>query len=182
MWPQVERRSWRQTQEEIRDDAVRREPAREGSGSSQRHPHHGASAGSRDSHIRKSGQDAVVAFRDGEPRERGHPLVSSVHLGRRHERRTRRWVSQNRARAVLIRSLPGAEGFTTEEEHEMLGRIEKQLKRRFAIGTQVSQQNIIQDFTQQQYPERAVLKVIYTMIRRGQLQHRMQRRMLYRIS
>lgn len=74
------------------------------------------------------------------------------------------------------------EGFTTEEEHEMLVRIEKQLKRRFAIGTQVSQQNIVQDFMQQQYPERAILKVIYTMIRRGQLQHRMQRKMLYRIN
>lgn len=76
----------------------------------------------------------------------------------------------------------GAEGFTTEEEHEMLARIEKQLKRRFAIGTQVSQQNIMQDFMQQQYPERAVMKVIQAMIRRGQLQHRMQRRMLYRLS
>lgn len=76
----------------------------------------------------------------------------------------------------------GAEGFTTEEEHKMLMRIEKQLKRRFAIGTQVSQLNIIQDFVQQQYPEHSVLKVIYTMIRRGQLQHRMQRKMLYRIK
>lgn len=76
----------------------------------------------------------------------------------------------------------GAEGFTTEEDHEILARIEKQLKRRFAIGTQVSQQNIIQDFVQQNYPERSVIKVIYTMIRRGQLQHRMQRRMLYRLS
>lgn len=74
------------------------------------------------------------------------------------------------------------EGFTTEEEHEMLVRIEKQLKRRFAIGTQVSQQNIVQDFVRQQYPERAVLKIIYTMLRRGQLQHRMQRKMLYRLS
>lgn len=64
----------------------------------------------------------------------------------------------------------------------MLARIEKQLKRRFAIGTQVTQQTIIQDFIQQQYPERAVQKVIYTMIRRGQLQHRIQRKMLYRIS
>lgn len=75
----------------------------------------------------------------------------------------------------------GAEGFTTEEEHETIVRIEKQLKRRFAIGTQVSEQNIIQDFVAQQYPERAVLKVIHTMIRRGQLQHRMQRKMLYRL-
>lgn len=77
---------------------------------------------------------------------------------------------------------PGAEGFTSEEEHETLVRIEKQLKRRFAIGTQVSQQTIIQDFKQQQYPERAIMKVILVMIRRGQLQHRMQRKMLYRLS
>lgn len=78
-------------------------------------------------------------------------------------------------------NLAGIEGFTSEEEHDMLCRIEKQLKRRFAIGTQVSQQNIINDFMQQQYSERAIQKVIRTMIRRGQLQHRMQRRMLYRI-
>lgn len=84
--------------------------------------------------------------------------------------------------AAMSGNLAGVEGFTAEEEHEMLSRIEKQLKRRFAIGTQVSQQTIVQDFVQQQYPERAVLKVIYTMIRRGQLQHRLQRRMLYRIS
>lgn len=60
--------------------------------------------------------------------------------------------------------------------------MEKQLKKRFAIGTQVSQQNILQDFVQQGYNERVILKVIQAMIRRGQLQHRMQRRMLYRIS
>ncbi|KAK4885009.1 hypothetical protein RN001_001280 [Aquatica leii] len=84
--------------------------------------------------------------------------------------------------AAMSGSLAGAEGFTTEEEHETLARIEKQLKRRFAIGSQVSQQNIIQDFVHQQYPEQAILKVIHTMIRRGQLQHRMQRRMLFRLS
>ncbi|XP_018321449.1 DNA replication licensing factor Mcm5-like [Agrilus planipennis] len=84
--------------------------------------------------------------------------------------------------AAMSGNLDGAEGFTTDEEYETLSRIEKQLKRRFAIGTQVSQQNIVQDFVNQQYPERAIMKVIYAMIRRGQLQHRMQRRMLYRIS
>jgi DNA replication licensing factor MCM5 len=63
----------------------------------------------------------------------------------------------------------------------MLTRIEKQLKKRFAIGTQVSEQNIITDFIKQKYPERAIYKVIYTMIRRGELKHRFQRKMLYRI-
>lgn len=64
----------------------------------------------------------------------------------------------------------------------MLSRVEKQLKRRFAVGSQVSEQTIIQDFLKQKYPERAILKVIHTMIRRGELQHRLQRKMLYRLS
>lgn len=45
--------------------------------------------------------------------------------------------------AAMSGGLAGAEGFTTEEDQEMLNRIEKQLKRRFAIGSQVSEQNII---------------------------------------
>lgn len=84
--------------------------------------------------------------------------------------------------AATSGTLAGVEGFTTEEDHEMLNRIEKQLKRRFAIGSQVSEQNIIQDFIRQKYPDRAIMKVITTMIRRGELQHRMQRKMLYRLA
>ena len=34
-------------------------------------------------------------------------------------------------------SLSGAEGFTTQEDQEVINRVEKQLKRRFAIGSQV---------------------------------------------
>ncbi|XP_054715712.1 DNA replication licensing factor mcm5-A-like [Uloborus diversus] len=78
--------------------------------------------------------------------------------------------------------LAGAEGFTTEEEHHTLLRIEKQLKKRFAIGSQVSEFSIVQDFLKQKYPERTIYKVIYSMIRRGELQHRLQRKMLYRIK
>lgn len=84
--------------------------------------------------------------------------------------------------AAMSGTLSGAEGFTSEEDHEMITRIEKQLKRRFAIGSQVSENSIIQDFTRQKYPERAIFKVIHFMIRRGELQHRMQRKMLYRLK
>lgn len=84
--------------------------------------------------------------------------------------------------AAMSGSLAGAEGFTTEEEHDSLVRIERQLKRRFAIGTQVSEQNIVQDFVAQQYLERHIIKVIHAMLRRGQIQHRMQRKMLYRLT
>ncbi|XP_013117175.2 DNA replication licensing factor Mcm5 [Stomoxys calcitrans] len=83
--------------------------------------------------------------------------------------------------AAMTGTLAGAEGFTTEEDQETLNRIEKQLKRRFAIGSQVSEQNVVQDFLRQRYEERSILKVIHTMIRRGELQHRMQRKMLYRL-
>lgn len=43
----------------------------------------------------------------------------------------------------------GVEGFTTEEDQDMLGRIEKQLKRRFVIGSQVSEHAVLQDFLKQ---------------------------------
>ncbi|MPC27074.1 DNA replication licensing factor mcm5 [Portunus trituberculatus] len=84
--------------------------------------------------------------------------------------------------AAMSGSLAGAEGFTTEDDKEMLSRIEKQLRRRFAVGSQVLEHSIVQDFVKQKYPERAVYKVLHFMIRRGELQHRLQRKMLYRIN
>ena len=78
--------------------------------------------------------------------------------------------------------LSGAEGFTTEEDQEMLFKLEKQLKKRFAIGSQVSQHTIMTDFAKQKYPEKTVQRVLAIMIRRGELQHRMQRKMLYRLK
>ena len=65
---------------------------------------------------------------------------------------------------------------------EVVSRIEKQLKKRFAIGSQVSAHAISADFSKQGYSESAVHKVIGFMIRRGELQHRMQRKVLYRIK
>merc|ERR1719394_854014 len=84
--------------------------------------------------------------------------------------------------AAMSGSLSGAEGFTTNEDQELLNRVEKQLKRRFAIGSQVSEHSILQDFAKQKYPEKVVQKVIHFMIRRGELQHRLQRKMLYRLK
>ncbi|XP_071816407.1 DNA replication licensing factor mcm5-like [Apostichopus japonicus] len=84
--------------------------------------------------------------------------------------------------AARTGNLAGVEGFTTQEDQEELGRIEKQLKRRFAIGTQVSEHCIVQDFLRQKYPERSIFKVIHLMIRRGEIQYRMQRKMLYRMK
>lgn len=121
--------------------------------------------------------EAIIRMSESLAKMQLLPFATEVHINE-----ALRLFQVSTLDAAMSGTLSGAEGFTTDEEHDMLSRIEKQLKRRFAIGTQVSQMNIIQDFTQQQYPERAVQKVIHTMIRRGQLQHRMQRRMLYRLS
>ncbi|ELK25927.1 DNA replication licensing factor MCM5 [Myotis davidii] len=51
-----------------------------------------------------------------------------------------------------------------QKDQEMLSRIEKQLKRRFAIGSQVSEHSIIQGFTKQKYPEHATHKVLQLML------------------
>lgn len=84
--------------------------------------------------------------------------------------------------AAMSGHLSGAEGFTTEADQEIISRIEKQLKRRFVIGSQVSEYAIVQDFLRQNYPERSIYKVLTLMLRRGELQHRLQRKMLYRMK
>jgi DNA replication licensing factor MCM5 len=60
--------------------------------------------------------------------------------------------------------------------------IEAKLKRRFPVGARVSEQKIVQDFTGQNYDEKLVRKVISVMIRRGDVEHQMQRRVLYRVK
>lgn len=84
--------------------------------------------------------------------------------------------------AATSGSLTGAEGFTTQEDQELLQRIERQLKKRFVVGSQVSEHSILRDFARQNYPEQAVKKVIHFMIRREELQYRLQRKVLFRIQ
>ncbi|KAF6017826.1 MCM5 [Bugula neritina] len=78
-------------------------------------------------------------------------------------------------------SLAGAEGFTTDRDQELLSVIERQIKKRFVVGAQVSEQAILHDFVQQKFSEQSVSKVLYLMLRRGEIQYRMQRKMLYRL-
>ncbi|KPI92404.1 DNA replication licensing factor Mcm5 [Papilio xuthus] len=121
--------------------------------------------------------EAIVRISESLAKMQLAPFATEVHVAE-----ALRLFQVSTLDAAMTGSLAGAEGFTTEEDHEMLSRIEKQLKRRFAVGSQVSEQTIIQDFIRQKYPERAIFKVIHTMIRRGELQHRLQRKMLYRLS
>lgn len=83
--------------------------------------------------------------------------------------------------AATSGSLAGAEEFTSEEDHDLFRRIEKQLKQRFAVGSHVSEHTVIADFVKQKYPEHCVRKVIQALLTRGDLVHKMQRKMLLRI-
>lgn len=84
--------------------------------------------------------------------------------------------------AAMSGTLTGVEGFTTQEDQEQLQRIEKQIRRRFVVGSQVSEHAIVQDLVKQRYSEKAIFKVLQTMIRRGEVQHRAQRKLLLRIK
>ncbi|CAI2354673.1 unnamed protein product [Caenorhabditis sp. 36 PRJEB53466] len=84
--------------------------------------------------------------------------------------------------AAATGNLAGVEGFTSSVDQEALNRIETQMKKRFAIGTHVSEHLIVQDFVaRQHYKESLVKKVIANLVRRGDLQQKMQRKMLYRV-
>uniref|UniRef100_A0A0K0DG31 DNA replication licensing factor MCM5 n=1 Tax=Angiostrongylus cantonensis TaxID=6313 RepID=A0A0K0DG31_ANGCA len=84
--------------------------------------------------------------------------------------------------AAATGNLAGIEGFTSDIDQESMQRIETQMKKRFSVGTHVSELVIVQDFvTRQGYNETLVKKVIMNMVRRGDLQYRMQRKMLFRV-
>ena len=85
-------------------------------------------------------------------------------------------------KAAMSGDLAGAEGFTSEEEHQQLIKIEKQIKKRFPIGLQMTERSILTDLMEQNFEEKAIFKVIQCMIRKGELQYRMQRKMLFRLK
>lgn len=120
--------------------------------------------------------EAIIRISEALAKMQLQPFATEIHVNE-----ALRLFQVSTLDAAMSGSLAGAEGFTSEEDHEILSRLEKQLKNRFPIGNQVSEQNIVNDFLKQKYPERAIYKVIHTMIRRGELQHRMQRKMLYRL-
>lgn len=82
--------------------------------------------------------EAIIRISESLAKMQLQPFVTDVHVNE-----ALRLFQVSTLDAASTGSLSGAEGFTTEEDHEILTRIEKQLKRRFAIGSQVSEKNII---------------------------------------
>jgi len=87
--------------------------------------------------------EAVIRISESLAKIRLQPFATDEHVNE-----ALRLFQVSTLDAAMTGSLAGAEGFTTEEDQETLNRIEKQLKRRFAIGSQVSEQNILQVSTE----------------------------------
>lgn len=82
--------------------------------------------------------EAIIRISESLAKMQLQPFATEVHVNE-----ALRLFQVSTLDAAMSGSLAGAEGFTTDADHEMLNRIEKQLKRRFAIGSQVSEQTII---------------------------------------
>lgn len=82
--------------------------------------------------------EAIIRISESLAKMQLQPFATEVHVNE-----ALRLFQVSTLDAAMTGSLAGAEGFTTDEDQEMLNRIERQLKRRFAIGSQVSEQNII---------------------------------------
>lgn len=121
--------------------------------------------------------EAIIRISESLAKMRQLPFATAAHV-----EEALRLFQVSTLDAAMSGSLSGAEDFTPEQDVEEVRQIEKQIKRRFAIGTQVSEQRIIQDFEKQKYSERAIHTVIYIMLRRGELEHRFQRKVLYRVK
>lgn len=83
--------------------------------------------------------EAVIRISESLAKMQLQPIATETHVNE-----ALRLFQLSTLDAAMSGNLAGAEGFTTEEDQEMLNRIERQLKRRFAIGSQVYAQSIIQ--------------------------------------
>ena len=78
--------------------------------------------------------------------------------------------------------ISGMDGALDADDLEQVSAIENKLKRRFPVGSRVSETRILRDFSAQHHEEGLVRKVLNVMLRRGELEHQMQRRVLYRVK
>ncbi|XP_065184528.1 DNA replication licensing factor mcm5-like [Sycon ciliatum] len=120
--------------------------------------------------------EAVVRIAESIAKMGMQPFATEVHIDE-----ALRLFQVSTLDAALSGSLTGVEGFTPVEDQQEVQRCEQQLKSRFPVGSQVSEQRIVSDFMSKNFAERTIMTVIHVMLRRGELQHRLQRKVLLRV-
>lgn len=121
--------------------------------------------------------EAIIRISESLAKMQLQPFVAMEHV----DEAIRLFTASTLA-AARTGELAGAEGFTSEADHEQILKIEKQIKRRFPVGSQLPERLMIRDLTGQGFPEKAVQKVLYSFVRRGEIQYRANRKTLFRIK
>lgn len=121
--------------------------------------------------------EAIIRISESLAKMQLLPFVNEKHVSE-----ALRLFKVSTLKAASSGDLAGAEGFTSEEDHQELVRVEKQIKRRFSVGSQFTEQTIVQDLVKQNVSERVIHKVLNCLIRRGDIQMRGQKRWLLRLK
>jgi DNA replication licensing factor MCM5 len=121
--------------------------------------------------------EAIIRISESLAKMQLLPFATEVHV-----EEALRLFQVSTLNAAMSGDLSGAEGFTTEEEHQDLLRLEKQIKRRFPVGAQIANTAITQELMKQNFTDAQINKVLSFMVRKGDLQQRAQRRLLYRVK
>ncbi len=214
LWTPAVPRSLREASRQVRADAKQHEGLRGGDGAALSHPDLCAPPGSVGPSLRGAREDATGALRDGARRFRGAAAVSRLDARRGQQRLavhdwrslTPLWINwpplppppiplcpqylSIHSFFSFILSNHSWAGLTTSEEQDQLSRLERQLKRRLAVGTQVSVAQLLTDLKRQRpgdhaaanAAERQLERVLQLMLRRGEVQFRMQRKIIFRLK
>lgn len=121
--------------------------------------------------------EAIVRISESLAKMELKPFVDKDHV-----RESLRLFTVSTLAAAKTGDLAGAEGFTSEADFEEMKKIEVQIRKRFPVGTQVAERNIINDLRSQGFPEKTVYKVLHGFTRRGDVQYRVNKKMLYRLK
>ncbi|PAV84009.1 hypothetical protein WR25_17950 isoform B [Diploscapter pachys] len=97
--------------------------------------------------------EAVVRMSESLAKMELLPFASDKHI-----EEALRLFNVSTLEAAASGNLAGIEGFTSGEDQDMLNRIETQLKRRFTVGSHVSEHIIVQDFVNRQHYKEALVK------------------------
>jgi len=88
--------------------------------------------------------EAVVRISESLAKMRLQPFANDIDVNE-----SLRLFNVSTMSAAMTGTLSGVEGFTSQEDQDQLQRIEKQVRRRFVVGSQVSEHAIVQDLVKQ---------------------------------
>jgi len=188
VWSKTRRRSCRKAQVAVCAHEVRHSSTRTRHRQAHVNSNHGQTARSRHQNLRVDSEDASEPVRRRLGHQRGLETVQCLHNVRGHD-----WLVDWRWGIHVERGPRAAAAYWETGETQVCGRFAG-IRERHHPGPGQTGKRILKDeklgwefnwhrvlSLMKRYPEKAVYKVLQTMIRRGEVQHRAQRKLLFRI-